>query len=592
MARTESRAYDAYFDPVWATAGGPKAPAVKFDAAAMSGSGRYKFFQRPMVPHLDAVAPGVLLAPTAEATPLDDAPESRVRDATVQTKYRESEAQTDPYSPEYVIPPGESPQILMLKGLSHERGLPAGEQEEMREFRLRQREMDEAHEERLDLLRQALVDRDQDNEFLAEQRVEALRQRQIEERDRSVEQIQSQRIKVLRKLSMARGRLQMPASEPPGSKRRSGNRDIISEYGTYSSRVYAPIARLGQRPDKDGEVTKPENENEATARTSKDRHKQQLAADLLKMNTILATKKEIAEDPEKAKKDLLPSWRTRVSKAERPPTPRVEPRDEDAEVFDMAVKLFQRLIRGRAVQNQMYEGKERRLELIRELRAADEARAAETDDDAAADARSGAEVAAAENRAAVARAAMGTIAGEMASSMLDFLSKELVRREEKERLKALAQRADNERRQREAEEAGRRQAEERLRGRSDEVYKQVMAAHLGAARTFVDEILEASIDDAARRQAIVELQSDDGLNAAMADSLRGKSSALAAEVVNDAAEGVARDAFVKDLVASFLTPSVELMQQKGEDRDAEKHLADAAQKALTESITEITRNPH
>ena len=145
----------------------------------------------------------------------------------------------------------------MLKGLSHERGLPAGEQEvlmiehaqkkhkleaslppatdeaslglrrkllelqEMREFRLRQREMDEAHEERLDLLRQALVDRDQDNEFLAEQRVEALRQRQIEERDRSVEQIQSQRIKVLRKLSMARGRLQMPASEPPGSKRRS-----------------------------------------------------------------------------------------------------------------------------------------------------------------------------------------------------------------------------------------------------------------------------------------------------------------------------------------------------------------------------------
>ena len=76
MARTESRAYDAYFDPVWATAGGPKAPAVKFDAAAMSGSGRYKFFQRPMVPHLDAVAPGVLLAPTAEVDPLARLPAS------------------------------------------------------------------------------------------------------------------------------------------------------------------------------------------------------------------------------------------------------------------------------------------------------------------------------------------------------------------------------------------------------------------------------------------------------------------------------------------------------------------------------------
>lgn len=70
MARTESRAYDAYFDPVWASAGGPRAPSVKFDATAMSGSGRFKFFQRPMVPHLDAVAPGVLLAPTLEHDPL------------------------------------------------------------------------------------------------------------------------------------------------------------------------------------------------------------------------------------------------------------------------------------------------------------------------------------------------------------------------------------------------------------------------------------------------------------------------------------------------------------------------------------------
>ena len=590
---------------------------------------------------------------------MDDQPESRVRNAMVQTKYRESESQTDPYSPEYVIPPGEAPQVLMLKGLSHAAGLPAGEQEvlmiehaqkkhrleaslppatdeaslglrrkllelqEMREFRLRQREMDEAHTERLDLLRQALIDRDQDNEFLAEQRVEALRQRQIEARDRSVEQIQSQRIKVLRKLSMARGRLQMPASDPPGSKRRSGHRDIISEYGTYSSRVYAPIARLGQRPDKDGEgfdvtrrvpdlghhgvlasleynlpphltrtrVTKPENEADATARTSKDRHRQQLAADLLKMNNILETKKELALHPEQAAKDLLPSWRTRVSKAERPPTPRVEARDEDAEIFDMAVKLFQRLIRGRAVQNQMYEGKERRLELIRELRAADEAKANEGAEAEALDAEAGAAVAADENRAAVARAAMETIAGEMASSMLDFLSKELVRREEKERLKALAHRADNERRQREAEEAGRRQAEERLRGRSDEVYKQVMAAHLGAARTFVDEILESSIDEAARRQAIVELQDDPTLNDAMAKSISKLPAALAEEVVNDAAVLANRDSFVKDLVASFLTPSVELMQLQAEDRDTEKHLADAAQKALTESITEITRNP-
>lgn len=36
----------------------------------------------------------------------------------------------------------------------------------------------------------------------------------------------------------------------------------------------------------------------------------------------------------------------------------------------LAVLLLQRLIRGRAVQNVMFEGKERRKELIRELRIA------------------------------------------------------------------------------------------------------------------------------------------------------------------------------------------------------------------------------
>lgn len=40
----------------------------------------------------------------------------------------------------------------------------------------------------------------------------------------------------------------------------------------------------------------------------------------------------------------------------------------------LAVLLLQRLIRGRAVQNVMFEGKERRKELIRELRIAKQVR--------------------------------------------------------------------------------------------------------------------------------------------------------------------------------------------------------------------------
>lgn len=48
------------------------------------------------------------------------------------------------------------------------------------------------------------------------------------------------------------------------------------------------------------------------------------------------------------------------------------PQDEEEH---LAVLLLQRLIRGRAVQNVMFEGKERRKELIRELRVTSKVRA-------------------------------------------------------------------------------------------------------------------------------------------------------------------------------------------------------------------------
>merc|ERR1719296_289577 len=57
---------------------------------------------------------------------------------------------------------------------------------------------------------------------------------------------------------------------------------------------------------------------------------------------------------------------------DRPDSPRLKedvlPEEEEQET---AVLLLQRIIRGRAYQNQMFEGKEKRLDLINELRAAE-----------------------------------------------------------------------------------------------------------------------------------------------------------------------------------------------------------------------------
>jgi Cilia- and flagella-associated protein 91 len=45
--------------------------------------------------------------------------EPYTKEAGTQTKYRESEAQTEPYAPQYRVPTDrEEPELLMLKGLT------------------------------------------------------------------------------------------------------------------------------------------------------------------------------------------------------------------------------------------------------------------------------------------------------------------------------------------------------------------------------------------------------------------------------------------------------------------------------------------
>ena len=129
MARTESRAFDAYFDPTWHGAGAPPRPRpAPFHAETQVPQERYKYFQRPLVEHLNPLSTNVLIAPSTKKEELDDG-DARVKDAGTQSTYRESEAQTDPYTPAYVVPEGTDPEVLMLEHLKFGEGLPAGARE-------------------------------------------------------------------------------------------------------------------------------------------------------------------------------------------------------------------------------------------------------------------------------------------------------------------------------------------------------------------------------------------------------------------------------------------------------------------------------
>ena len=174
--------------------------------AAVSGDNRFKYFRRPMVPFLNPVPPEVLLArpqPTEDLDPMV-APAPTQVDGKVttgmQTMFRESEAQTDPYTPDYTLRPGAEPEILTLATLSHGAGLPAGktevemierarekaaferslppttdeasfhlrrkmmEQMELQEWSAREAEIDALQAERLEILRKAITERERENE--------------------------------------------------------------------------------------------------------------------------------------------------------------------------------------------------------------------------------------------------------------------------------------------------------------------------------------------------------------------------------------------------------------------------------------------
>lgn len=123
----------------------------------VSGTQRFKYFKRPIMPRVNAYAPEVLLAPTGGSNdsaggsgalnnPLQPTfvpTETTHKDAGMQTVFRDSEAQTNPYTPAYIVPAGQEPEILLFKKLTYESGLPMGPREmEMVEYTRAKKDME------------------------------------------------------------------------------------------------------------------------------------------------------------------------------------------------------------------------------------------------------------------------------------------------------------------------------------------------------------------------------------------------------------------------------------------------------------------
>ncbi len=203
-----------------------------------------------------------------------------------------------------------------------------------------------------------------------------------------------------------------------------------------------------------------------------------------------------------------------------------------------AVILLQRLMRGRANQNMMFEGKEKRLDLIAELRATEEWKAASQDSNQEE------ERALIENyQERVLDGVAEAVQSEIIARSLDNLSKELVRLKQERKIAAMVRIAEDVRRRREAEESGRRQAEAILRQREDVLYQELMQVHQGTVDSYLQGIVVNTIDTTSSLQAYEEAK-------------------LKAQTLNNFLDKIEErrnkpETFIKDLVASFLIPDVQ-----------------------------------
>lgn len=237
------------------------------------------------------------------------------------------------------------------------------------------------------------------------------------------------------------------------------------------------------------------------------------------------------------------------------------PEQEEKEV---AILMIQRLLRGRANQNVMFEGKEKRLDLINELRLVESWKdAADDDTEAKASLES-------LQQKALRDGILEGVEGMVLSKTLDTLSKELIRFKEEKRIAVMVKFAERHRRLRQASESGRRQAEERLRDREDEMFRQIMGVHQATVDSYLEEVLTSSVQQAAKAKVLTEAKLRATKINKVVDEL---------EESNQSNETVCRQ-----LMGQFLLPYVNRQVLQSRIKTEEKRFPLVARSALASTI--------
>ncbi|CAJ1033738.1 Cilia- and flagella-associated protein 91, putative [Leishmania lindenbergi] len=596
--------------------------------------------------------------------------------ASVQTMYRDNEAQTDPYSPDYFIPEGApTPEILGLQSLTYQnRGLPAGMEGVQLIQRLRRRRDVEAslptgtdaasieakyiilHEleekewaeredhvaqlqqRRLDRLRQSLLAREAAREDANRERLEQIKSQYLESLGGKLMSLEMRRtasskrgidkmaqLKALgggcapsqafeagatlgipqvtasmksaaavmksgrAKPSIAAYARYGMAGAPPqleqdgitgGSRvdarlraaRQAFNYDVRPQLLADSERTEAVDAERGVRMDRVAPKTFVVPENEAVKRLPT-LYQRREAERVLHSLEYAYSKLHPSEDAEGGKTPELSAQRVlelyrATPKLQRPETPVLKLEGDDEEEKDEACILLQRLLRGRAVQNDFFDGRERCRGLIKELQAAS---TAQTEQRLTAQRQK--EEALEAEREAEAQHIVSSALGSIVHDTLGFLSQELGRQQDMAALRQLQEEAEVVRAIREAAERARRAEVRQKRDRNEVAYAAYMRATDTTLQCFLDDVTLSAVEETAMAVAV---EAERARQAACPSPRHPSTEKEAENIVCDMLDG---------FVIPAIVDAIELQDREVEKKAVAGAALDAAHKLSKESAS-------
>ncbi|XP_028322716.1 cilia- and flagella-associated protein 91 [Gouania willdenowi] len=513
----------------------------------------------------------------------------------VQTDYRESETQTDPYSPEYVLPPGRTPPELLLKlaSLTWGQGLPAGlaevqmiermraklaweatlpplsdlsqldqrrrmmEKMEAEEWAFRDAEIQELHDARLAARKDLLKQRDEAQKDVTTKRLNLIYSAHQDNIENQKKKIQNDYMRELRKLEAKK-------------KNVGANlewRGLRPDSLDYVSRIRRDVASKMDASSKFKRFYLDTHEGLLELQTGLDasilntKHKKATKSVQMppvnKTMETLQTYKALKEEEKKVEKPLR--FLVKKEKPEpRPLTPKVTKPPEGDEEKELAVIYLQKLLRGRCIQYEMAKGKKNHQDLIQEQRAIyalqnDEHQLQKAEDECVKK-----EI---RHKMCQEEARRAGAVGAELHQLFDTLSKELIRLQEERRIHAFMLLAERDRRLREAEESGRRQVEERRRREEDEIFKHVVQVHQESVDLYLEDIILAALGEKADQQAREEIHR------------RAKEVNDIAYAMEESRDSLHSEEIVSELIYSFLIPEVERINvQQKVHRKQLKHL--------------------